>query len=324
LRLFAVVILLVVSQFLVWSQATKARVPAPAKQPHPAVAAAQPPDTNDLSGEKTRQEIEKLRLEVAALRESNTSISYWIRTGSAIVGAIGGFLTAIVAALFGMFFQNRYSLSQDRKLKQDAQAQRETHILELCKALSEKNARLQFAAASVLIQRLQTSDSTLSAEARHIERSGIVQVLVSVLKEKRIANTTGSLNKFIADNLVKALGAVVTERHAPPEQTSVLKSGDWDFQYAKLTNCYWRGVDARGIDFFRADISKAGLREALLSGAVLMEASLEGSKLQGADLTGADLTGAKLNGADLRGAKYDSSTRWPAGFDPVMAGAVTV
>jgi uncharacterized protein YjbI with pentapeptide repeats len=39
-------------------------------------------------------------------------------------------------------------------------------------------------------------------------------------------------------------------------------------------------------------------------------------------LHGADLTDAKLTDAVLTEADYDARTVWPAGFDPVAAGAV--
>jgi uncharacterized protein YjbI with pentapeptide repeats len=49
----------------------------------------------------------------------------------------------------------------------------------------------------------------------------------------------------------------------------------------------------------------------------LKNAKLINTRLAGADLSGADLTGAKLTGA-----QYDATTIWPAGFDPIAAGAV--
>ncbi len=40
-----------------------------------------------------------------------------------------------------------------------------------------------------------------------------------------------------------------------------------------------------------------------------------------ARLHGADLTDCDLSRTVLDGARYDQQTRWPAGFDPVAAGA---
>ncbi len=51
-------------------------------------------------------------------------------------------------------------------------------------------------------------------------------------------------------------------------------------------------------------------------------ADLRGIDLPKANLRGANLNAANLHRAELRGAKYNANTKWPAGFDPVAAGAV--
>ena len=71
-----------------------------------------------------------------------------------------------------------------------------------------------------------------------------------------------------------------------------------------------------GADFRRANLHEAWLRDACLHAADLRDADLEG-----ADLDAADLRGANLDGADLQGATFSPETAWPAGFDPVAAGA---
>ncbi|MGD2060243.1 MAG: pentapeptide repeat-containing protein, partial [Acidimicrobiia bacterium] len=74
--------------------------------------------------------------------------------------------------------------------------------------------------------------------------------------------------------------------------------------------------DAR-LDF--ADMSGCDMRGVDLSGASLVETSL-----WNADLRGADLSRCKnIVMANLRRARYDRSTRWPAGFDPSSQGAVS-
>ena len=75
-----------------------------------------------------------------------------------------------------------------------------------------------------------------------------------------------------------------------------------------------------------ADLHLAGLSSAQLPGADLRranlhEAWLRDSCLHGADLRDADLRGAELDGADFRGSTFSRVTAWPAGFDPVAAGA---
>ena len=57
------------------------------------------------------------------------------------------------------------------------------------------------------------------------------------------------------------------------------------------------------------------LREADLYGAILRWADL-----RGADLREADLTHWLWPNADLKSAKYDNSTQFPEGFDPVESG----
>jgi Pentapeptide repeats (8 copies) len=104
-----------------------------------------------------------------------------------------------------------------------------------------------------------------------------------------------------------------------------------------------------------ADLRGAVLMHAPLAGANLQFADLRDADLRGADLTGVFLGGAELHGTDLRGAhldhvtlapawedveavkrhqpvvggwiksaRYDTRTRWPAGFDPRAHGAILV
>jgi uncharacterized protein YjbI with pentapeptide repeats len=111
-----------------------------------------------------------------------------------------------------------------------------------------------------------------------------------------------------------------------------------DLRQAKLDR-----LDLSGRSLDRVDLSGASLVGADLSGAslndvLLRSSDLSGANLSGADLSGADLVEATLWKADLRGARmsschhlvmatvrlarYDDTTRWPPGFDPVGAGAV--
>src|SRR4029453_6216014 len=76
-----------------------------------------------------------------------------------------------------------------------------------------------------------------------------------------------------------------------------------------------------GADFRRANLHEAWLRDACLHAADLRDADLEAAHLEGADLDAADLRGANLDGADLQGATFSPETAWPAGFDPLEAGA---
>jgi hypothetical protein len=67
-----------------------------------------------------------------------------------------------------------------------------------------------------------------------------------------------------------------------------------------------------------------GLDELGLRNANLRRLNLSGVRLRGANLVGARLEETSLVDAVLTRARYDASTRWPEGFDPVQAGAVRV
>lgn len=88
---------------------------------------------------------------------------------------------------------------------------------------------------------------------------------------------------------------------------------------ATLHQADLRGSDLRNADLRGACLVRANLEGADLRGARLTGASLNGAGLRGADLSGANLTAAVLTGADLAEARYDSTTTWPPGFDPLRA-----
>lgn len=114
-----------------------------------------------------------------------------------------------------------------------------------------------------------------------------------------------------------------------------------NLSWANLNGADLLEADASGARFASAVMEATRLRGANLNGAILTKASLRGADLGDADLrragaTGADLRGtnlkkvqlggadlreAQLDGANLKGARYDTKTRWPAGFDPAAAGA---
>ncbi|GAB4511578.1 MAG: hypothetical protein Tsb0020_29420 [Haliangiales bacterium] len=108
---------------------------------------------------------------------------------------------------------------------------------------------------------------------------------------------------------------------------------------AKLPGANLRGAHLPGADLTGADLQGANLRGANLREAKLQAANLPGADLCGADLCRANLRGANLEGADLcevnsqvadlkdanreginlHHALYDSTTKWPEGFDPATA-----
>jgi Pentapeptide repeats (8 copies) len=87
---------------------------------------------------------------------------------------------------------------------------------------------------------------------------------------------------------------------------------------AHLQHATFVEADLRGALLNEADLRKASFQDADLRGAFLPDANLSE-----ADLGGADLTRAYLKGTILRGALCDRLTRWPPGFDPRAAGAIS-
>jgi len=100
---------------------------------------------------------------------------------------------------------------------------------------------------------------------------------------------------------------------------------------ADLRDAHLDDADLTGASLARANMDQATLCRANLSQADLTFASLLAANLQGAWLFGTRLGRVALNGprpqqrdANLRGARYDGTTRWPAGFDPRARGAILV
>jgi uncharacterized protein YjbI with pentapeptide repeats len=107
-----------------------------------------------------------------------------------------------------------------------------------------------------------------------------------------------------------------------------------DLRLAPLRGTFLRGVNLKDADLRRAFLAGAYLHLSDLRDADLRRADLRGAFLGNTDLRGADLRGpdvrvlgdpvARLGGINLEGAEFDSTTRWPDGFDPVAAGAKRV
>jgi hypothetical protein len=293
------------------------------------------PKGSTLEKVKMEAEIAKLRAEVESLKIANESAGSLARRISLLLGSLGGLLGAffsLVIYFLGKKVSENFSQTQEAKLEQDKELGREQHNLELFRSLGDENARVQLAAASVLLQRLAEFADKRKAGTLNIveerEQPTIIQVLVAITKEPQ---SNPALVKFIADNLVTSLEAIIPVGQDPQmDKPSPLKGVD--FQKSRLHNIWWKRVDARGLDFFRVDFSEAGLAEAFLQNTVFFEANLENcvlrdARLNKADLRRAKLQGANLMGADLQGARlaeanYSADTIWPDGFNPLSEGAI--
>jgi hypothetical protein len=288
------------------------------------------PESRGLDQEKLALEVDRLRWEA----------TWCWRLAVQFGGSFGTVLTVIGGGL-GWFIARKVNAARLRMMDQERELTREKHNIELFRGLASRRPRRQLAAAAALLQRVFAQPRPVpdgSTEAN--EQKTIVDVLVAVLKEKPKSGSAApaavseatELGKYIGDNIVKALGAVVPEGKRPnPHEDSPLGQAETDWQKAQLVDVWWERVDARGIDFFEANFNKAGLKGAFLKQTVFFKASLRGTVLRNADLRGAnlqeaDLTRARLNGADLTGAnlrdavldgiEYDDKTKWPEGFRP--------
>ena len=318
------------------SQDVQAAAPPSAATPPPTPTPTRSASELQQQADRQTEELNKLKAEVRSLQLSNDAagpITRWATMWlSAIGAALGALLTAIATFSIwrlGWRVNSAFNSAQTRKLEQDRELERAKHDMTLFERLGHENLRVQLAAASALTGRLEELRSMLGPADSQLERRTIIQVLVAVVKKSdgeaaapatwpvptalglsagAKANGQGAVHpalmKLIADNLVKAMGAIVPgdgDRWPPPSiKYSPLRA--FDFQKVQFQNAYWKRVDGRQVDFFRADLSNAGLKEAFLSDAILKEANLSGSVLKDARLYAADLRAANLSAADLRGA----------------------
>ena len=96
-----------------------------------------------------------------------------------------------------------------------------------------------------------------------------------------------------------------------------------DFAGANLTAAQLQGCDLRAASFANANLTGTSFHAADLRGAALFGARIHEADFSQARLEGTDMRVSGLDSADLK-ATFDSSTLWPAGFDPIKAGAVFI
>ena len=93
-----------------------------------------------------------------------------------------------------------------------------------------------------------------------------------------------------------------------------------------LTGAFLESFDLRDLNLSNAILVNAALKNSTLKrtnlrGANLTRSDLTDVELAETQLSGADFTGATLTNVDLYNAKFDTYTKFPAGFSPVAAGA---
>jgi hypothetical protein len=94
---------------------------------------------------------------------------------------------------------------------------------------------------------------------------------------------------------------------------------DAEMEYCDLTLAKLEGSNLSKAKLNRANLVLADLRDANLGETDLRDADLSQANMIGADVSGAKFLGAKYS----KGREYKHDTKWPDGFDPKMAGAVT-
>jgi hypothetical protein len=107
------------------------------------------------------------------------------------------------------------------------------------------------------------------------------------------------------------------------------KAGERNFSGAQLSGVNLVWVELTGVNFQGVDLSHANLSGANLSGSDLSGesnvtfADLSRADFRNTNLKGTRLEGANLEGIQLEGAAYDKTTKFPLGFDPIRAGAIS-
>ncbi len=134
------------------------------------------------------------------------------------------------------------------------------------------------------------------------------------------------------DDLIRARLESLKDIAAGRNDPSIDDQAGTEFLMAKLIHANLSNARMSGADLCRARLIGANLSGADLSKADLMGANLCKADLSGANLSesrlifsylmGTNLSGANLHKADLKEAKYDQTTIWPEGFDPIEAGAI--
>ncbi len=290
------------------------------------------------------QEVSKLQEEVQAIKTTNRTTRGVLGQLTPWTGLISAVVTLVVGGLgtiLGFWFRSSFEKSQKQKLEQERILQRETHNLKLFEGLSSDNRSVQLATVSALLKRIEYIRTQPSERATSLlECITVSDVVVSVLRDP---NVDESVSKYVADEIIDALGARKSPksnaekawRNALPKGPPPFPLSDLNFQRTRLRNVYWAGVQAGGTDFYMADLSGASLAFANLSQSVLYGANLTNAVLTGANLTNANLEGANLCGAKLEAANlsgvvnidqavfdstttWDAKTAWPVGFDPAI------
>jgi len=95
-----------------------------------------------------------------------------------------------------------------------------------------------------------------------------------------------------------------------------------NFQNSNLVNSAFSSSSFQMADFRDANLQETEMNYSRLRNAVFDGADLSHVKIYSTDLDGADFRNADLSGITLTKSFYNSSTRFPEGFEPSQAGAL--
>jgi hypothetical protein len=280
---------------------------------------------------KLQEESKKIKVEVIKLIEETKKLTSSSKNLRDWLTAIGGIITiigSIIVVLLGFFFNRTLQSTQEKKrkleeskMKQDKEFGREKHMLEVFKEFGAADPKVRIGAAAILIQRLKKIKE--EGVTKNIENRNEFPMIVSVLISASKHEEDEKIQKYIADGIAEVLNATVPDEINEPDEETESPLKGYDFQGARLTNAWWKRIDARKVDFFEAHLKKAGLREAFLQKAVFMRADLTEAVLVGANLNktnlqeamlknailkDVDLSNSLVRGADFTGAVFNSGT----------------
>ena len=248
-------------------------------------------------------------------------------------------LVPIVLALVAFFFNKRQKEQELELAKQERENDREI-ARERTRETALQNYLDKMTELLLPPNDLRKSDE--DSEVRSIARSRTLTVLRSLDGERK-----GSVVQFLYEaGLINLKNIIVFLQDANLEGAHLLGAHlrHTNLEFVNLRNANLEGVDLEGANLRTAFLSGtklsganleytnlenakleyATLKAATLEGAMLRGAILKGANLMGANLMDAILGDANLEGANLVDAWFDADTIWPAGFDPIGAGAKKV
>ena len=221
----------------------------------------------------------------------------------------------------------RETIAAEERLEREAREAAERARSERLQALDRlREDRLQDYLDRVqdLLEKGLTTSPQEAAILRDIARTRTLTVLrgldvtrkaivIQFLHESGLIGKTKALKAMTSPTWVQDIKPVVSLVGADLSKAKLVK--------ARLPGITLAYTNLREANFADCIMPSANLMGANLRGANLARAMLYNSRFIGADVSGADLREAKLGNAEFNLTKYDDATKWPAGFDPVAAGA---